>query len=92
MKKVLTIIFILIMSVCIMNQANAESLFVLGASQHYQGTPRSLFGGVQARQIGDLISIRMAESVSVNDNLTYSSKKESKPPTHLQHSLKSGFT
>ena len=57
---------------------NAESLFVLGASQHYQGAPRSLFGGVQARQIGDLISIRMAESVSVNDNLTYSSKKESK--------------
>lgn len=58
--------------------AQAESLFVLGASQHYQGTPRSLFGGVQARQIGDLISIRMSESVSVNDNLTYSSKKESK--------------
>ena len=61
-----------------MPSANAESLFVLGASQNYQGTPRSLFGGVQARQIGDLISIRMAESVSVNDNLTYSSKKESK--------------
>ena len=60
-----------------MNQANAESLFVLGASQHYQGTPRSLFGGVQARQIGDLISIRMSENVSVSDNLTYSSAKES---------------
>ena len=57
--------------------ANAESLFVLGASQNYQGTPRSLYGGVQARQIGDLISIRMAESVSVSDNLTYSSAKES---------------
>ena len=70
MKKVLISIFILIMSVCLMNQANAESLFVLGASQHYQGTPRSLFGGVQARQIGDLISIRMSENVSVSDNLT----------------------
>jgi len=58
--------------------ANAESLFALGAAQNYQGTPRSLFGGVQAHQIGDLISIRMSESVSVNDNLTYSSKKESK--------------
>ena len=45
--------------------AQAESLFVLGAQQHYQGTPRSLFGGVQAHQIGDLISIRMAENVSV---------------------------
>ena len=77
MKKVLTSIFILIMSLCIMNQADAESLFVLGASQHYQGTPRSLFGGVQARQIGDLISIRMSENVSVSDNLTFSSAKES---------------
>ena len=60
------------------SSVSAESLFVLGAQQHYQGTPHSLYGGVQARQIGDLISIRMAESVSVNDNLTYSSKKESK--------------
>lgn len=60
------------------SSVEAESLFVLGAQQHYQGAPHSLFGGVQARQIGDLISIRMAESVSVNDNLTYSSKKESK--------------
>jgi len=68
--------------------ANAESLFVLGAQQHYQGTPRSLFGGVQARQIGDLISIRMAESVSVNDNLTYSSKKESKTTDSFTSFLK----
>jgi flagellar L-ring protein precursor FlgH len=60
-----------------MNTANAESLFVLGASQNYQGTPRSLFGGVQAHQIGDLISIRMSENVSVSDNLTFSSAKES---------------
>ena len=70
---------------------NAESLFVLGASQNYQGTPRSLFGGVQARQIGDLISIRMAESVSVNDNLTYSSKKESKTTDSFTAFLKEWF-
>ena len=75
MKKVLLTITLVIIT---MLTVNAESLFVLGAAQNYQGTPRSLFGGVQARQIGDLISIRMAESVSVNDNLTYSSKKESK--------------
>ena len=75
MKRfLLTIMMIMITALTV----NAESLFVLGAQQHYQGTPRSLFGGVQARQIGDLISIRMSESVSVNDNLTYSSKKESK--------------
>ena len=74
-----------------MPSANAESLFVLGASQHYQGTPRSLFGGVQAHQIGDLISIRMAENVSVNDNLTYSSKKESKTTDSFTQFLKDWF-
>ena len=57
--------------------AQAESLFTLGATQHYQGVPRSLFGGVQARQIGDLISIVMEENISLNDNLSYSSEKSS---------------
>ena len=57
--------------------ADAESLFTLGAAQNYQGVPRSLFGGVQAHQIGDLISIRMTESVTLSDNLTYASSKSS---------------
>ena len=71
--------------------ANAESLFVLGAQQHYQGTPRSLFGGVQAHQIGDLISIRMTENVSVSDNLTYSSAKESNTRDAFTSYLKEWF-
>ena len=88
MKKfVLTIMMFTIT----MMTVNAESLFVLGAQQHYQGTPHSLYGGVQARQIGDLISIRMAESVSVNDNLTYSSKKESKTTDSFTAFLKEWF-
>ena len=88
MKKfVLTIMMFMIT----MMTANAESLFVLGAQQHYQGTPHSLYGGVQARQIGDLISIRMAESVSVNDNLTYSSKKESNTTDAFTSFLKEWF-
>jgi flagellar basal body L-ring protein FlgH len=52
-------------------------LFNLGATQHYQGVPRSLFGGVQARQIGDLISIIMQENISLSDNLTYAAEKSS---------------
>ena len=72
--------------------ANAESLFVLGAQQHYQGTPHSLYGGVQARQIGDLISIRMAESVSVSDNLTYSSGKESNTTDAFTSFIKDWFS
>ncbi len=74
MKKLLITIAIIMTTIV---SVNAESLFTLGASQHYQGTPRSLFGGVQARQIGDLISIIMSENISMNDNLSYSSAKES---------------
>ena len=74
MKKVITMIAILMITVM---SVNAESLFTLGASQHYSGTPRSLFGGVQAHQIGDLISIIMSENISVSDNLTYSAEKTS---------------
>jgi len=75
MKKLITTIvtILALTTVCV----NAESLFTLGATQHYQGVPRSLFGGVQARQIGDLISIIMSENISLNDNLAYSSAKES---------------
>lgn len=56
---------------------NAESLFTLGASQNYAGVPRSLFGGVQAHQIGDLLSIIMSENITVSDNLSYASTKSS---------------
>ena len=75
MKKILTIIMAMLVLTTI--SVKAESLFTLGATQYYQGVPRSLFGGVQARQIGDLISIIMSENISVNDNLSYSSQKES---------------
>ena len=88
MKKF--VLTIMMFTITMMTE-NAESLFVLGAQQHYQGTPHSLYGGVQARQIGDLISIRMAESVSVNDNLTYSSKKESKTTDSFTAFLKEWF-
>ena len=76
MKKVLVSALIL-MTMLAVPTAQAESLFTLGATQQYQGVPRSLFGGVQARQIGDLISIIMDENISLNDNLSFSSAKSS---------------
>ena len=76
MKKLLVSTLIL-MTMLAVPTVQAESLFTLGATQHYQGVPRSLFGGVQARQIGDLISIIMDENISLNDNLTYSAEKSS---------------
>ncbi len=75
MKKVLTVLAVIILSTTM--NVQAESLFTLGATQNYAGVPRSLFGGVQAHQIGDLISIIMAENITVSDNLTYSSEKSS---------------
>ena len=57
--------------------ASAESLFTLGASQTYAAAPRSLYGGVQARGVGDLLSIIMTESTAISDNLSYTSKKSS---------------
>ena len=88
MKKILLTITLILMT---MMTVNAESLFVLGAQQNYQGTPRSLFGGVQAHQIGDLISIRMTESVSVSDNLPYSSAKESNTTDSFTSFLREWF-
>ena len=76
MKKVFVLTLILL-SMLAVPAVQAESLFTLGATQNYQGVPRSLFGGVQARQIGDLISIIMSENITLNDNLSYSSEKSS---------------
>ena len=69
----------------------AESLFTLGAAQNYQGVPRSLFGGVQAHQIGDLLSIIMSENITVSDNLTYNSAKESTTTDGFTPFIKSIF-
>lgn len=54
---------------------NAESLFTLGASQTYAAVPKSLYGGVQARSVGDLISIIMSETLTVSNKGTYDSTK-----------------
>lgn len=56
----------------------AESLFTLGTSQTYAAAPKSLYGGVQARTVGDLISIIMSENVSMADSLSYTSSKTAK--------------
>ncbi len=75
MKKTLITILILMMTtMCV----SAESLFTLGAAETYAPSPKSLFGGVQARSVGDLISIIMSESVIMSDNLKFDSSKDSK--------------
>lgn len=76
MKKVfIKSLIVLFAAVSISLSANAESLFTLGASQTYAPVPKSLYGGVQARSVGDLISIIMAESVSISNKAAYGSSK-----------------
>lgn len=72
-KSLILIMIFASVSLC----AKAESLFTLGASQTYAPIPKSLYGGVQARSVGDLLSIIMSETVSVSNKITYNSKKDS---------------
>ncbi|MDD3436272.1 MAG: flagellar basal body L-ring protein FlgH [Candidatus Gastranaerophilales bacterium] len=72
-KFLITFLVLISISLCV----KAESLFTLGASQTYAPVPKSLYGGVQARSVGDLISIIMDETVVVTNKLTYNSNKES---------------
>lgn len=55
----------------------AESLFSLNASQSSTIEPKALFSSVRARGIGDLVSIVIDESASMNDTGTYETQKQS---------------
>ncbi len=89
MKKIILTIALILTTATMGVQA--ESLFTLGATQNYAGVPRSLFGGVQAHQIGDLLSIIMQENITVSDNLTYSSEKSSTTEDSFTNFIKDWF-
>lgn len=73
-KSLITLMALTSLSLCV----KAESLFTLGAAQTYAPVPKSLYGGVQARSVGDLISIIMDETVTVSNKLSYNSGKSTK--------------
>ncbi len=55
---------------------NAESLFMMGASQNnYVIEPKSLYASVRARTVGDLITVVMEESVNLTDDLTFNAER-----------------
>lgn len=72
-KSLITLLILISTAMCV----QAESLFTLGASQTYAPAPKSLFGGVQAKTVGDLLSIIMSETVTLGDSLSYNSSKKS---------------
>lgn len=57
--------------------ANAESLYILGTSQSYYAEPKSLYGSVRARSVGDLVTIILSETINFTDSLSYSSDRDS---------------
>ena len=69
---------ILIAMMSVMQAAQAESLFVLGASQSfYAAEPKSLYGSVRARSVGDLVTIVLRENITFNDALNYAAERSS---------------
>ena len=75
MKKLLGSILLITAIIGLYTPVKAESLFVLNASQSYQASSKSLFSGVRALTIGDMVSIVIDETISNTDTMTYSSAK-----------------
>ena len=76
-RKLLIALIAITTAMSLYNNAQAESLFALSTSQNYNATPKSLFAGVRAMGIGDLISIKIEESLTTTDTMAYNSDKSS---------------
>lgn len=87
-RKVLTALIAIII-VNTFNTANAESLFTLSAT--HQSAPKSLFSGVRAMTIGDLVSIVVEEKLNSTDTMAYSSDRTSKTVDNFTTIFKSWF-
>ncbi len=59
------------------SMAHAESLFTMSAMQSYTAEPKSLYGSVRARSVGDVVTIILDENVKTVDNLAYESDRTS---------------
>lgn len=88
-KKLLIAIIAITTVMSIYNSAQAESLFALSTSQNYNASPKSLFAGVRAMGIGDLISIKIEESLRTTDTMAYNSDKSSNTVDNFTTFLKS---
>lgn len=65
-----------LMTICA-SAGNCESLFTMSAMQSYMSEPKSLYGSVRARSVGDVVTIVLNESVKSVDNLAYDSERTS---------------
>ena len=81
----------LILILCTTVNANAESLFRLGATQGYNAAPKSLYAGVRAITIGDTVSIIINEIITTSDNMTFASDRSSKTVDGFTQFFKNAF-
>lgn len=87
MVRKLLITLIAITAISTFNTVNAESLFTLSASQ--QSSPKSLFSGVRAMGIGDLVSIVVEERLNSTDTMSYNSDRSSNTVDNFTTVIKS---
>lgn len=73
-KNLITLMAFLTISA---TSANCESLFTMSAMQSYMSEPKSLYGSVRARSVGDVVTILLNESIKSVDNLSYDSERSS---------------
>lgn len=73
-KSLVLIIALLGISVI---STNAESLFMMSASQSYYTEPKGLYSMVRARSVGDLVTILISESIDIADDMNYDSSRSS---------------
>ena len=59
----------------ILQNVKAESLYALNLTQSYYSEPKSLFGGVRARSVGDLVTIVLSETINFNDSLSFNTDR-----------------
>lgn len=79
-KSIIKSSLMLLAALCVMQSAQtvqAESLYAMGVSQSYYAEPKSLYGSVRARSVGDLVTIVLSETIKFNDSLTYSADRSS---------------
>ncbi len=72
------IVVILMGLITLASPAFCESLFTSGVSQNYYNQPRSLYNSGRANAIGDLVTIKVEETIVAKDNLKYTLGKSSK--------------
>ena len=88
-RKLLTSIVAIMTIMTICTTAKAESLFTLSAAQQTSMyAPKSLFAGVRAVGIGDVVSIVIDEKVSSQDTMVYNSDKSSTTTDNFTSTLK----